>query len=218
LKHDFGKKLRERQAILALSDAAVARKLGISTRRYNNYAVGLREPPFYLAAQICDTLLLDAADLIGSKRHSADTSTNTRLGEIRVSDQKVDVRSYVEPMSSGKNFRSDNPMLTQYTWLKRITSLPAENLRLVEVNGDSMHPFINAGDQLLVDTTQQNPRHDGIYVIEWDGIWNVKRVTADPTTRTVTISSDNIDHSSVANVSPDAIKVVGRVIWVARRA
>ena len=49
----FCKQLRARGQQLELSDAAIARRLGISQSRYTNYVNGHREPDFTMLARIC---------------------------------------------------------------------------------------------------------------------------------------------------------------------
>lgn len=102
-------------------------------------------------------------------------------------------------------------------WLREITSSTNEDLFVLFADGTSMEPAIHHGDSLLVDKMQRNPRKDGIYVFIWDGLVNVKRLTADPRSKTITISSDNEAHPSFPNASPDEIEVVGRVIWIGRK-
>ena len=102
-------------------------------------------------------------------------------------------------------------------WLRTITLAPERSLVILFADGDSMEPTIRPGDSMLVDTSQTNPRRDGIFVIRWDGWLNVKRVTADEASRTLTISSDNPQYAPRSDVQPDNITVLGRVVWIGRR-
>ena len=102
-------------------------------------------------------------------------------------------------------------------WLRAITPAPERALVILFADGDSMEPTIHPGDSMLVDTSQTNPRKDGIFVIRWDGLLNVKRVTADEASRTITVTSDNPRHAPRDGVLPDDITVLGRVVWIGRR-
>lgn len=52
----WGKRLKERARELGLSDAAVARALGLAQRRYSAYTNETREPDFATLARICGVL------------------------------------------------------------------------------------------------------------------------------------------------------------------
>ena len=64
----FATKLRERAAQLGISNAEVARRAGLSERRYGHYVSGVREPDLRTLVTIAETLgttpdaLLGAAD------------------------------------------------------------------------------------------------------------------------------------------------------------
>lgn len=102
-------------------------------------------------------------------------------------------------------------------WLRNISNASDDDLFVLFVDGGSMEPTIHNGDSILVDKTQRNPRKDGIYVFMWDGLINVKRLTADPRTKTISISSDNPAHRSYDGAKPEDIEVIGRVIWIGRK-
>ena len=52
----LGVQLRARANALNLSDAEVARRAGLGTRRYGNYVTGDREPDFQTFLRICEVL------------------------------------------------------------------------------------------------------------------------------------------------------------------
>src|SRR5438046_1650197 len=60
----FSKRLRERAGQLHLSDAEVARRAGLSERRYGHYVRGAREPDFATLMRICSVLDLTPNDLL----------------------------------------------------------------------------------------------------------------------------------------------------------
>jgi hypothetical protein len=103
-------------------------------------------------------------------------------------------------------------------WLKALTPSAASNLSVVRVEGDSMAPTLNAGDDILVDLGDSAERlRDGIYVLRIDDALVVKRVALNPVGRRVTIQSDNPAYPDWPDCSLDQIKCIGRVIWSGRR-
>ena len=103
-------------------------------------------------------------------------------------------------------------------WLKALTPSQPSKLSIVRVEGDSMAPTLNAGDDILVDLGDSSERlRDGIYVLRIDDAVVVKRLALNPTGRRVTVQSDNPAYPDWPDCSLDDIKVIGRVIWSGRR-
>jgi phage repressor protein C with HTH and peptisase S24 domain len=103
-------------------------------------------------------------------------------------------------------------------WLKALTASEASKLSIVRVEGDSMAPTLNAGDDILVDLGDAAGRlRDGIYVLRIDDGVVVKRLALNPTGRRVTVQSDNPAYPDWPDCSLDQISCIGRVIWAGRR-
>jgi phage repressor protein C with HTH and peptisase S24 domain len=103
-------------------------------------------------------------------------------------------------------------------WLKALTASPSDRLSIVRVEGDSMAPTLNAGDDILVDGGDAAGRlRDGIYVIRAEDVLVVKRVALHPVGRTVTLQSDNPAYPDWPNCDLDSIHFIGRVIWAGRK-
>ena len=103
-------------------------------------------------------------------------------------------------------------------WLKRLTQTPASELSIVRVQGDSMAPTLNEGDDILIDTAEREERvRDGIYVLRVDDSLVVKRLALDPKGRRVTVQSDNPAYPDWPDCSLADIHCIGRVIWSGRR-
>ena len=103
-------------------------------------------------------------------------------------------------------------------WLKALTPTSPANLSIVRVEGDSMAPTLNAGDDILVDLGDAADRlRDGIYVLRIDDALVVKRLALNPLGRRVTVQSDNPAYSDWPDCRLDEINCIGRVIWSGRR-
>ncbi len=93
-----------------------------------------------------------------------------------------------------------------------------DDLRMITIHGDSMEPLLASGDRIMVDTSQQVPVPPGIFVI-WDGLGLVdKRVEHEPNSDPpkVIIKSVNPDYETYTR-DAEEVRVVGRVVWAARR-
>jgi hypothetical protein len=103
-------------------------------------------------------------------------------------------------------------------WLKALTSSPPSQLSIVRVEGDSMAPTLNAGDDILVDLGDSTERlRDGIYVLRIDEALVVKRLALNPVGRRVTVQSDNPAYPDWPDCGLKNIHSIGRVIWSGRR-
>jgi SOS-response transcriptional repressor LexA len=100
--------------------------------------------------------------------------------------------------------------------LRSLTSAKPNNLSIIQVTGDSMLPTLNAGDDVMVDSTAAVRLRDGIHVLRRDDMLIIKRLTFSPT-GTLTISSDNQAHPTWHDCDPKSVSVIGRVIWASRK-
>ena len=103
-------------------------------------------------------------------------------------------------------------------WLKALTATTTDNLSIVRVEGDSMAPTLNAGDDILVDLCDCGDRlRDGIYVLRVDDALLVKRLAINPLGRRVTVQSDNPSYPDWPDCELSEINCIGRVIWSGRK-
>lgn len=103
-------------------------------------------------------------------------------------------------------------------WLKALTPSAPSNLSIVRVEGDSMAPTLNAGDDILVDLGDSSDRlRDGIYVLRVDDALVVKRLALNPVGRRVTVQSDNPAYPDWPDCTLKDVNPIGRVIWSGRR-
>lgn len=103
-------------------------------------------------------------------------------------------------------------------WLKALTPSPTAKLSIVRVEGDSMAPTLNGGDDILVDLADSADRvRDGIYVLRIDDALVVKRIALNPMRRRVTVQSDNPAYPDWPDCDMQSINCIGRVIWAGRK-
>lgn len=137
--------------------------------------------------------------------------------------QQIQVPEYDVRASAGGGYIVDQEVIKDVWQFSRRylvdeLRLQPERLMVIEVEGDSMFPTLHSGDRILIDHGDQNPGKDGIYVT-WNGQATVvKRLEAVPYSDPpqVVMISDNKAHNAYT-VNADLIRVVGRVVWYARR-
>ena len=102
-------------------------------------------------------------------------------------------------------------------WIKEGLKAKPADLRIMNVEGDSMQPSLHDGDIVLVDMSKKSPTPPGIFVL-FDGMGLVaKRLENIPNTDppAVRIVSDNLLYSAYERIV-DEINIVGRIRWFAR--
>jgi hypothetical protein len=103
-------------------------------------------------------------------------------------------------------------------WLEQLSRAKPDDLSIIKVEGDSMFPTLNDGDDIMVDRSSARRRvTDGIYVLRRDDTLMVKRITVNPSRGTFEVSSDNAAYASWPDCAPDEIDVLGRVVWAGRK-
>jgi hypothetical protein len=101
-------------------------------------------------------------------------------------------------------------------WLRKLAVDPAQ-LSLIRVEGDSMAPTLNNGDDIMVDgSAATGALRDGIHVIRMDDVLMVKRLAKGPAGR-LSVLSDNPAYPAWPDVDGEAVTVIGRVVWAGRR-
>lgn len=103
-------------------------------------------------------------------------------------------------------------------WLKQLCGSSPDTLSIIRVQGDSMSPTLNDGDDIMVDRSPDGIRlRDGIYVLRQEDSLMVKRVAVHPGSPRLTISGDNSAYPSWPDCETNAVEVIGRVVWAGRK-
>ena len=102
-------------------------------------------------------------------------------------------------------------------WLRDLGADPRA-LSIIRVEGDSMAPTLDDGDDILVDGGDAAARlRDGIYVLRMDDVLMVKRVARAPGQGRSSVISDNPHYRSWDDLPMASVQLVGRVVWTGRR-
>lgn len=196
---------------------------GITSKTIAGYESGLRQPSVSFltglsAVYECNPvwLLTGKGEVFTNKEHDYNVPTNLNFDNI-VFVPHVDLN-----VSAGYGSVIDNINMTQdfmafaKSWLFNNVTAPLDNLVLFTVNGDSMDcptSQIKDGGLVLVDTTANDFRKDGIYVISIDDSLFVKRLQIMPG-KMLRVKSDNPSYDPFdVSLESDSVKIIGRVVW-----
>ena len=131
---------------------------------------------------------------------------------------RVLVRASAGPGALPDGERSHAYFAFDDRWLRALTASDAEALSIIRVEGDSMAPTLNDGDDILIDRDGCNEAlRDGIYVLRVEDSLLVKRLAIHPLGKSVTLQSDNPAYPDWPDCSLDDVQCIGRVIWAGRK-
>jgi len=201
----IGDRLIEVRGKLTQQEFADSIKIGKST--LFRYEKEERLPDVEAIARICEKYDIDYTWLITGK------------GSPHELDRYVSIPQFDIAASAGMGaFVHDNAevqmVMVDRDWLKVQLKVQPKDVSLINVRGDSMFPTLNHGDMLLVSS---NLAHiaDGIYVLRYGGMLQVKRLQWQPNGK-VRITSDNPTYEPfLVDLSDESIefRVIGKVIW-----
>jgi len=119
-------------------------------------------------------------------------------------DEYVPVRGHIDVVES---------------WALQQFGTHFDRVKVLPVRGDSMHPTIDDGDLLFVDTAVEHFTGDGIYILAFNETVLVKRLVADPVRRHLEIRSDNpAIPTQTAREEEIQINGIVRLWWKIKRA
>ncbi|MFC4593892.1 S24 family peptidase [Sphingobium tyrosinilyticum] len=102
-------------------------------------------------------------------------------------------------------------------WLRHLGVRP-QRVSIIRVDGESMAPTLNDGDEIMVDHDDDATRlRDGVYVLRLDGVLMVKRIAMGPRRGLFSVLSDNRHYPGWVDIEPALVAIVGRVVWTGRR-
>jgi transcriptional regulator with XRE-family HTH domain len=220
----LGRGLRKRGEDLGLSQAEIARRCGLSPERYGQYVRDEREPDFETLHIICSVLKTTPDRLLGYPVSAEPNISNTpdlppmvpANGEY-VSIPFLEIR----PGMGGGGYEdiSDSTLaLFPRRLIRDQLGAQPEEMRVVEVEGSSMSPMLESGDQVLVHLGKRNPSQPGIFCL-WDGFGHVckwvERIPRTDPARLRIVSANQIVQPY--ELTEEEAYIIGRVVWFARR-
>ncbi len=219
-KSDFALWIARQQLALGLGQAEIDRGAGLAAGTVRNIMRGQsKHPRIDTYIRIVDFLTAARKERglpVDQPNETMPTATPAMDDFARV--PVFDLRVSAGPGMAG----AEQPAVLHHLafrrdWLSRITPTPEDQLCVVDVDGDSMEPTLHHGDHVLADMRQREPKRDGIYVIFYDDHLMVKRLQYNPVERRVSIISDNANYPTIPGIAPDAVQVLGRVVWLGRK-
>lgn len=210
-------RLKSASADKGLTYAEIARLTGISEESINKYAQGAVDQPRGTTMDVLAKALgVSKLWLLYGLDETATVATGDRQREIL----NIPAYAFKAGMGGGGVITDESPQdywPVPRVYLRHIR-LETADLATITVEGDSMSPTLESGDQILINQTDKNPARGGIFAIHDSDTLVVKRIEKIPGTDPVQLRliSDNPNHGAY-DVLADDTSIIGRVVWFARR-
>lgn len=106
------------------------------------------------------------------------------------------------------------PLAFREDWLRRKQVTRRENLRVCEVHGPSMEPYLTEGDVVLLDTGQTRLDEGSVYAVRYGDDVRIKRLFR-RSDGSILVRSDNprFPEEIVSPASVNDFAVIGKMIW-----
>ena len=219
----LGTRIEERLQALGMSQAELARRVGVQSTSIWKLVTGQSVATKHLH-KIARELGTTADYLLGETEDPGGGAVglrSSRLAEAEPRTDLIEIDSIDLTFGLGGSFLDTPAEVEKATfslhWLRQFTRAPAEMLFSTQGIGDSMMPSIHDRDVLIIDRSQtmlQGNVGDKFWAVIYGGVGMIKRLRPLPD-GTVRIMSDNqLIRDEIATDSD--LFVVGRVVAVVK--
>lgn len=159
-----------------------------------------------------------AEDLLGGPAAAAaPVPRRSRPLPAVVTVPRLSLGASAGPGSLDEDERATGAIAFDANWLRHLGVQP-QRVSIIRVDGESMAPTLNDGDEIMVDHDDGVDRlRDGVYVLRLDGVLMVKRIAMGPRRGLFSVLSDNGHYPDWIDIDPSLVAIVGRVVWTGRR-
>lgn len=158
-----------------------------------------------------------AETMLGGKLAAPGVSARLRGAPAVVTVPRLSLGASAGGGSLDDDERAAGAMAFDAQWLRHLGVRP-QRVSIIRVDGESMAPTLNDGDDIMVDHDDDAERlRDGVYVLRLDGVLMVKRVAMGPRRGRFSVVSDNPHYPDWTDIDPALVDIVGRVVWTGRR-
>lgn len=201
------RKLRERKDLSRDDLAAMG---GVHRNTIQKYETGERKLTLHVIDKFAPLMGATRDDVISSQL-GIDRGESVAIPECSV---RVSQSGALEMSEQAQN----NLWILPRRYLMDELRVPPGRLVIHEVHGDAMAPTLVAGDRVLVNLDDQHTSDAGIFLIAEGKGDTLRRLESVPGSRPplLKLICDNSRHGTY-EVPEAATRVIGRVVWYARR-
>lgn len=200
IKPMTGVEFREIREKLGMTQDALSKEIGINIRQISRIETGEADVRDYHEKLIL-TLLEKR-----SKKYKNDVKT-----------QKITYYPNIKASAGYGTLNEDEESIEIDTNLIKAINLPQKNLDMIQVQGDSMHPYIENGDFALIERSSEAKNGD-IIIANYKGDLYIKQLQKNPQNKSISLISSNKDYPSfeIKDDEAEFLQIIGILRGVIR--
>lgn len=161
-------------------------------------------------AKLAQFFGVDQSELVDAENKEKSLSTALSTTDSAFVDvSRLDIGASAGPGSVAAGEQPFDAFRFSKRWLAE-QGLKGAQLSAITVEGDSMEPLLNDGDEILVDRSPR-PFRDGVHVVRLGDTLMVKRVASSGAGQ-LSLLSQNLAYPPVS-VAAEDVEIIGRVVW-----
>ena len=213
-------RIEEMSERMRLSKSDFCDRIGFPLKTYTNMAGSRRSKPnAELLASLAANLDVDLRWVLTGESGSLPGAAEVEVGgEPLMLIPFYDVQASAGPGSIVQHEHLRGRLAFRADWVRGELKVPPSSLALITATGDSMQPTVGHGDLLLLNIGETHVSGDAIYAVQMQDVLLVKRIQL-LVDGTLVIRSDNPAYGEqrVKLDEGNAPRIVGRVVWIAKR-
>lgn len=213
-------RLKARMSAIGLNQRSLAVAAGLHEDRVRNILRGRsRNPRADTVDALAVVLGVPATWLLGQTNTAKLPPTFASIGEF---GRSMALIPELDARADWNTLADDRSRIADWgfpaIWLVAIARSDSDDLRVLEVRGNSMEPSLSSGDKVIIDRQQTTPSPPGYFVLRDDLGIVIKQVENIPNSNPpcVVIKSVNRDYGTY-EIASDQVRIVGRVVAAIRR-
>ena len=206
-------KSRLKEAMAGESNRIFADKCALSEGTLRRYLLGETFPPLDTLERIANAAEVSLAWLASGEEAMKREEVQEWPPEGYVSIPRYEIQASAGAGAMVQSEQIVDVMSFKADWLKVSLGMSPANSAVISVCGDSMEPYLNDGDLILIDTAVNKVSNNAIYVIQYDDSLLVKRIQLKGD-GTVIVKSDNphYEPETFRGESANRLRVIGRLV------
>lgn len=210
----IGERLKSERERLGYAQPAFAALADTTKKSQIDYEKDLTQPKAGYLAAIAEVGADVQYIVTGIKKVPSDAESNVPMS----AEGYVSIPKYEVEASAG-NGRPiiDEPVVGHFSvtkeWVRNVINAEPGKLAIISVDGDSMEPSLQHGEQVLIDLRRDRFDNDAVYAIQYNGLLRIKRVQILHNGKVV-IKSDNdaYEPETLSFDEAEQLHVIGRVL------
>lgn len=196
MQNDFSTRLKYFRSLRDLSQVELAKRVGISSKQVSDYEVGSSKPRQSTYMKILNAL--DVSDQVFS---------NSDLCSLELDDLDRDKNQVITFSNT-----SGDQILLSTSYCVKNNLLPAADLSVFPVKGNSMYPTLSDGDLVLIDNTDKDFLSGLIYLVFFYGEKTIVRLHRSQL-GLVDLCKDNPSFPDRTGIGDSEFIVLGKVVY-----